>query len=92
MNLLVLVVAWAASAGCAAVVIRHHVAYFRRARPFSFTALLETGGWIILLLVALGAAAGGLAATGTRIVEIAAALVGALCIGLRWGARWANDR
>lgn len=82
MSPLLLVVGWLAAAACAAVVVRHHIAYFRRARPFSFGAFMETGGWIILLLVALGALSGGLAESGTRIVEIAAAMVALLFIGI----------
>lgn len=37
------------------IIVRHHVAYFHGARPYSFGAFLETSGWIVLLLVALGA-------------------------------------
>jgi len=79
---LLLVIAGLAAAACAVVIVRHHVAYFRRARPVSFGAFLATGGWTILLLVALGALSGGLADSGTRIVEIAAAVVGLLFIGI----------
>ncbi len=74
--------AWAVLALCAATVIRHHVAYFRRTRPYSFGAFLETSGWIILLLVAAGALYGGLAHAGTRTVEIAAAIVGLGFVGI----------
>lgn len=77
-----LVVGWLAAAVCLLVVIRHHVAYFRRTRPFSFGAFLETGGWIILLLAALGALGGGLAASGTQIVEVVAGGMGLLFIGI----------
>lgn len=82
MNPLLPVVGWLAAAVCAVVIVRHHVAYFRRARPFSFGAFLATGGWIILLLVTLGALSSGLAYSGTRIVETAAAVVGLLFIGI----------
>lgn len=64
------------------VVIRHHVDYLRRARAYSFGAFLETAGWIILLLVAVGAAAGGLARPGTRVVEVASGIMGLLFITL----------
>ena len=87
MNPLVLAAGWLAAAACAVVIVRHHVAYFRRARPVSFGAFLATGGWTILLLVALGALSGGLADSGTRIVEIAAAVVGLLFIGIGRGVR-----
>jgi hypothetical protein len=73
---------WAAAGVCAAVLFRHHIGYFRRTRPYSFGAFMETGGWIILLLVALGALAGGLAEPGTRVVEIAATVVALLFIGI----------
>ena len=82
MTPLLLVVGGLAAAVSAVVIVRKHVAYFRRVRPFSFGAFLETGGWIILLLVALGALSSGLAESGTRIVEIAAAVVGLLFIGI----------
>lgn len=80
MSVAVQIFAWAAAALMLAVIVRHHVGYFRRARPYSFGAFLETGGWIILLLVAAGAAAGGLARPGTRVVEVAAGIVGLLFI------------
>lgn len=65
-----------------AIVVLHHVAYFRRTRPFSFGAFLETAGWIIITLVAIFGLAGGFAGPGTRIVEIAAAIVAVLFIGI----------
>ncbi len=80
MNRLLPVAGWLAAAWCAIIVVRHHVGYFRRARPYSFGAFLETGGWIILLLVVLGALAGGLEAPGTRVVEIAASVVAVVFI------------
>ena len=86
MNPLVLAAGWLAAAACAVVIVRHHIAYFRRARPFSFGAFMETGGWIVLLLVALGAPT-GLAHPGTRIVEIATGAVGLLFIGIGRGVR-----
>lgn len=73
-------VIWIALALALIVVIRQHVLYFRRARPLTFGAFLETAGWITILLVAAGAAAGGLAHPGTRIAEIASAVVGVLLI------------
>ncbi len=76
-------VAWAAVAMVGVIVIvTHHREYFRRSRPLTFGAFLETGGWIILTLVALAAVGGGMIGPGTRVVEFAAAIVGALCIGL----------
>jgi hypothetical protein len=82
MSPLLLIVGWIAAAACALVLVRQHVGYFRRTRPYSFGAFMETGGWIILLLVALGALAGGLAEPGTRVVEIAATVVALLFIGI----------
>jgi threonine/homoserine/homoserine lactone efflux protein len=73
-------IVWIVLAVALTVVVRQHLAYFRRTRALSFGAFLETAGWIILLLVALGALAGGLAHPGTRIVEIASAVVGVLFI------------
>jgi len=75
-----LVVIWVILAAALIVVIRHHIAYFRRSRSLSFGAFLETGGWLILLLAAIAAACGGLAEPGTRVVEIAAAVVGLLFV------------
>ncbi len=63
----------------AVILVGQHVAYFRRVRPPTFGAFLETAGWLILLLVALGAL-GGLADPGTRRVELASAAVGLACV------------
>lgn len=82
MSVPVQIAAWTVAAVALLIVIRQHVAYFRRARPFSFGAFLETAGWIILLLVAIGAAYGGLAHPGRRVVEVAAGIVGFLFIAL----------
>jgi hypothetical protein len=82
MSLLVPVIGWVAAAGCAVVLVRHHVGYLRRTRPYSFGAFMETSGWIILLLVGLGAVVGGLAEMGTRVVEIAAMVVALFFIGI----------
>lgn len=76
------VVLWVLTAGALAVVILHHAAYLRRRRPYSFGAFLETAGWIVITLTAIAALGGGLAAPGTRTVEIAAAVVGVLFIGI----------
>jgi len=67
---------------CGIVIVTHHVGYFRRSRSLTFGAFLQTGGWIIIALVAAAAAAGGLARVRTQTVEVAQALVGALLIGL----------
>jgi hypothetical protein len=75
-------IGWIAAAGCAVVLVRHHVGYFRRTRPYTFGAFMETSGWIILLLVGLGAVVGGLAEMGTRVVEIAAMVVALFFIGI----------
>ena len=64
------------------VIIVHHRGYFRKSRPLTFGAFLETAGWIILTLVALTALGGGIADAGRRIVEIVAAIVGVLLIGI----------
>lgn len=64
------------------VVVFHHVAYFHRRRPYSFAAFLETAGWIVVTLAAIAAFGGGLPSSETRAVEIAAAIVGALLIGI----------
>ncbi len=64
----------------AVIVAAQHVAYFRRVRPPSFGAFLETAGWLIVMLVALGALGGGLGAPGTLSVEIGSALVGLACV------------
>ena len=77
-----LAVGWIGTAVCAVIIVRHHLAYFHRMRPYSFGAFMETGGWIILLLAAFGALTGGLGEAGTRIAEIAASLVGLLFIGI----------
>jgi hypothetical protein len=82
MSPLLLIVGWIAAAACALVLVRQHVGYFRRTRPYSFGAFMETGGWIILLLVVLGALVGGLDEIGTRVVEIAATVVALLFIGI----------
>jgi len=68
-----------------AFVLMHHIAYFRRVRQPTFGAFLETGGWLILLLVALSVLAGGLRDPGTARVGAVSAAVGVLCIlaGLR---------
>jgi hypothetical protein len=87
MTPLFLALGWIAAAACAVIIVRQHIEYFRRTRPFSFGAFLETGGWIILLLVAFGALLGGLAQSGTRIVEIAASVVGLLFVGIGSGLR-----
>ncbi len=67
---------------CGIVIVTHHIGYFRRSRPLTFGAFLQTGGWIIIALVAVAAAAGGLERARTQTVEVAQALVGALLIGL----------
>ena len=77
-----LVVIWIILAVALIVIIRHHVAYLRRARSLTFGAFLETAGWMIILLVAIAAVYGGLVHPGTRVVEIATAVVGALFIVL----------
>ena len=58
------------------VIVAQHVGYFRKRRPLSFGAFLETTGWIIITSCAIGALGGGLARAGTRAVETAAAIVG----------------
>jgi len=75
-----LVAAWTVLAVALVVIVRQHLGYFRRRRPFSFAAFLETAGWIIVALVAGAALLGGFAHPGTRVMEVAAAIVGALCI------------
>jgi hypothetical protein len=82
MSPLLAAVGWITVAVCAVVIVRHHLGYFRRARPLSFGAFLETSGWMIILLVAVGAFSGGLARPGTMVVEVAAAVVGLLFIGI----------
>lgn len=64
------------------VIVAHHTGYFRNRRPLTFGAFLETTGWIIITLCAVAAAGGGLGRPGTRAVEIAAAIVGILLIGI----------
>lgn len=73
----------------AVILVAQHVAYFRRLRPPTFGAFLETAGWLILLLVALGAL-GGLGDPGTLRVELVSAAVGLACVAggrrlMRWG-------
>jgi hypothetical protein len=63
------------------VIVTHHISYFRHSRSLSFGAFLQTGGWIILALVAAAAAAGGVDGARTQTVEGAQALVGVLLIG-----------
>ncbi|HEV8352654.1 MAG TPA: hypothetical protein VGR24_00475 [bacterium] len=70
-----------------AVLVSHHIAYFRRARIPSFGAFLETAGWMILLLVALAALGGGLRDPGTARVEAATATVGVICAVVGWRLR-----
>ncbi len=65
---------------CGIVIVTHHIGYLRRSRSLTFGAFLQTGGWIILALVAVAAAAGGLERARTQTVEVAQALVGALLI------------
>jgi threonine/homoserine/homoserine lactone efflux protein len=67
---------------CGIVIVTHHIRYFRRSRPLTFGAFLQTGGWIILALVAVAAAAGGWDRAKTQTVEVAQAMVGVLLIGL----------
>jgi threonine/homoserine/homoserine lactone efflux protein len=64
------------------VIVTHHIGYFRHSRPLTFGAFLQTGGWIIIALVAAAAAAGGLDRARTQTVEVAQVLVGMLLIGL----------
>lgn len=64
------------------VIVTHHMGYFRHSRSLSFWAFLQTGGWVILALVAASAAAGGVDRARTQTVEVAQALVGVLLIGL----------
>jgi hypothetical protein len=64
------------------VIVTHHIGYFRHSRSVSFGAFLQTGGWIILALVAAAAAAGGVDRARTQTVEVAQVLVGVLLIGL----------
>lgn len=71
---------WALAVIGLAIVVRHHAGYLARRRSTTFGAFLETAGWIVVTLVAVGAAAGGLTSPGTRIVEIAAAMTGVLAI------------
>jgi hypothetical protein len=82
MSSIALTVLWVILTATLIVVVRHHVAYLRRARSLTFGAFLETAGWIIILLVAIAAVYGGLAHPGTRVVEIATAVVGLLFIAL----------
>ncbi len=82
MSLLARALLWAITAAAAVVIVRQHVGYLRRNRSYSFGAFLETAGWIIILLVSVAALYGGLEAPGTRAVEIAAAIVGVLFVGI----------
>lgn len=69
----------------AVIVVAQHVAYYRRVRPPTFGAFLETAGWLIVFLVALGVIGGGLESPGTSRAEIASAVVGLACIAAgRW--------
>jgi len=77
-----LVAIWIVIALALTIIIRQHMAYFRRTRALSFGAFMETGGWLILLLASIAAAFGGLRDPGTRVVEIAAALVGVLFLAV----------
>jgi len=58
------------------LIVAHHVGYFRKRRPLTFGAFLETTGWIIVSLFAIAAFGGGLVHPGTRAVEIAVVMVG----------------
>ncbi len=72
---------WAAVAAVGlGAIIAQHVGYFRKRRPLTFGAFLETTGWITITLVAVAALGGGMVHPGTRVVEITAALVGLLFI------------
>ena len=62
------------------VVVRQHAQYLRRLRPTSFGAFLETGGWIVVTLVAAAGYWGGFESRGTRIIEIAAGAAGIVFI------------
>ncbi|MDQ7844393.1 MAG: hypothetical protein QN141_05510 [Armatimonadota bacterium] len=66
---------WIVIAAVLAVLVRQHLGYLRGTRPLSFGSFMETGGWLIFLLVAAAAAFGGLADPRTRTVEIAASAV-----------------
>ena len=77
-----LIALWITLAAALVVVVRQHIAYLRRSRPLTFGAFLETSGWIIILLAAIGGVYGGLAHPGTRVVEAASAVVGVLFIVL----------
>ncbi len=70
------------ASGGLAIVVAHHLAYFRKTRPTSFGAFVETAGWLILVLVAIAAVGGGMGQPSTRVVEIAAAIVGLLLVGV----------
>jgi len=69
------------------ILVRHHVAYFRGLRAPTFGAFLETAGWLILLLVALGALGGGLENPGTARVELASGIIAASCVVAGWRLR-----
>jgi len=68
------------------LIVAHHVGYFRKRRPLTFGAFLETTGWIIVTLFAIAAFGGGLVHPGTRAVEIAAVIVGLVFVLI--GARF----
>jgi hypothetical protein len=68
------------------VIVTHHIGYFHRSRPLTFGAFLQTAGWIILTLVALAAAAGGMDGARTRTLEVAQVVVGAFLIE-NWARR-----
>jgi hypothetical protein len=85
--MLTVVIALILAAAALAIVVAHHVAYFRRLREPTFAAFLETAGWLIILLVALGALGGGLRDPGTARVEAAAGAVGIICAVTGWRLR-----
>lgn len=64
-------------------VVAHHIGYFRGTRRPAFGAFLETGGWLILVLVsAAGALVGAwLDPAGARVLA-ASTGVGVVCIGV----------
>jgi len=73
---------WVFIAAALVILVRQHLGYLRRTRPLRFGSFLETGGWLILLLVAIAAAFGGLADPRTRIVEIAALAVAVVFVSV----------
>ncbi len=82
MSLVERILWWAIAGSDVIIIVRHHVAYLRQQRAFTFGAFLETAGWIVITLVGVAALGGVLSTPGTRTVEITAGIVDTTRVGI----------